>query len=193
MTSRSEYRLVLRQDNADQRLTEKGFALGLIGADRLEKLHKKQEQIKAERKRVEKTVIVPGDAINEMLVSRETSPLSTGIKLAELIRRPQLDYDALAPFDTGRPDLPYEVFEQVETDLKYEGYIKRQYSQIAEMQRLEVKLIPEDIDYGKIINLRLEAREKLSLIRPRSIGQASRISGVSPADISVLLIYLSKG
>ena len=193
MTSRSEYRLVLRQDNADLRLTETGYALGLIPQARYDRLLEKREQIRLERARVEKTVIAPGDAVNAMLVSRETSPLSTGVRLAELIRRPQLNYDALAPFDPGRPDLPYEVFEQVETDLKYEGYIKRQQAQIAEMQRLEKRLLPADLDYSKIVNLRLEAIEKLNRIRPRSIGQASRISGVSPADISVLLIYLSKG
>ena len=193
MTSRSEYRLVLRQDNADQRLTAYGYRLGLIPEARYEALQTKLAQIEAERARVEKTVIAPGEAINAMLVSRETSPLTTGVKLAELLRRPQLSYEALARFDPTRPALPETVFEQVETDLKYEGYIKRQQAQIAEMQRLEQRLLPADIDYHKIVNLRLEAIEKLSAIRPRSIGQASRISGVSPADISVLLIHLAKG
>ena len=127
-----------------------------------------------------------------MLVSRETSPLTTGAKLADLIRRPQLNYELLKPFDTNRPALPDEIFEQVEIDLKYEGYIQRQYAQIAEMRRLEVKKLPEDINYDEIINLRLEAREKLKRIRPENIGQASRISGVSPADISVLLIFLNR-
>ena len=192
MTSRSEYRLVLRQDNADLRLSDLGYEIGLLPKARHDALEEKRRLIEAERRRVEKTVMVPGDAINAMLVSRETSPLTTGIKLAELIRRPQLDYDALAPFDVDRPDLPYEIFEQVEIDLKYEGYIKRQYAQIAETKRLEVRLLPEDIDYNDVANLRLEAREKLSRIRPHNIGQAGRISGVSPADISVLLIYLSK-
>ncbi len=192
MTSRSEYRLVLRQDNADLRLSDLGYEIGLLPKARHDALEEKRRLIEAERKRVEKTVMVPGDAINAMLVSRETSPLTTGIKLAELIRRPQLDYDALAPFDVDRPDLPYEIFEQVEIELKYEGYIKRQYAQIAETKRLEVRLLPEDIDYNDVPNLRLEAREKLSRIRPHNIGQAGRISGVSPADISVLLIYLSK-
>ena len=192
MTSRSEYRLVLRQDNADIRLTERGHRLGLISDARLQKLHAKLDAIAAERRRVEHTVLAPGEALNAMLVSRETSPLSTGAKLAELIRRPQLDYAALAPFDADRPDLPYEVFEQVEIDLKYEGYIKRQTAQIAEMERLERRLLPESLDYDAVGNLRLEAREKLKRVRPRSIGQASRISGVSPADISVLLIYLNK-
>ncbi len=193
MTSRSEYRLILRQDNADIRLMEKGYKLGLVSEERYNKLLKKLELIEIERNRTESTVISPGEEINALLVSRETSPLSTGCKLADLIRRPQLNYEVLTPFDKNRPEeLPYEVFEQVEIDLKYEGYIKRQLAQVNEMHRLEVKLIPEDIDYKDVINLRTEAIEKLSKIRPRSIGQASRISGVSPADISVLLIYLAK-
>ncbi len=192
MTSRSEYRLVLRQDNADIRLMKYGRELGLVSEEKYNKLLEKLELMRIERERTEKTVIAPNSEINEMLVSRETSPLSTGCKLADLIRRPQLNYAVLTPFDKNRPELPYEVFEQVEIDLKYEGYIKRQYAQIAEMQRLEVKLIPEDINYRDVINLRLEAMEKLERIRPLNIGQASRISGVSPADISVLLIYLSK-
>ena len=192
MTSRSEYRLVLRQDNADIRLMKYGRDLGLVSEEKYNKLLEKLELMKIERERTEKTVIAPNPEINEMLVSRETSALSTGCKLADLIRRPQLNYEVLTPFDKNRPDLPSEVFEQVEIDLKYEGYIKRQYAQIAEMQRLEVKLIPEDINYRDVVNLRLEAMEKLEKIRPLNIGQASRISGVSPADISVLLIYLSK-
>lgn len=192
MTSRSEYRLILRQDNADIRLMKTGFELGLVSEEKYNRLLKKLELIEIERNRVENTVIAPRDDINELLVSRETSPLTTGCKLADLIRRPQLNYDVLTPFDKERPDLAYEVFEQVEIALKYEGYIKRQLSQVNEMRRLEIKLIPEDIDYNKVINLRTEAIEKLSKIRPRSIGQASRISGVSPADISVLLIYLAK-
>ena len=192
MTSRSEYRLVLRQDNADIRLMKYGRELGLVSEEKYNKLLEKLELMRIERERTEKTVIAPNTEINEMLVSRETSALSTGCKLADLIRRPQLNYAVLTPFDKNRPELPYEVFEQVEIDLKYEGYIKRQYAQIAEMQRLEVKLIPEDINYRDVINLRLEAMEKLEKVRPLNIGQASRISGVSPADISVLLIYLSK-
>ena len=192
MTSRSEYRLILRQDNADIRLMQKGYELGLVSEEKYNRLLHKLELIKEERERTEHVVIAPGEAINKLLVSRETSPLFTGCKLADLIRRPQLNYEMLAEFDTTRPDLPYEVTEQVEIDLKYEGYIKRQLSQVNEMHRLEIKLIPEDIDYKDVINLRTEAIEKLSKIRPRSIGQASRISGVSPADISVLLIYLAK-
>ena len=192
MTSRSEYRLVLRQDNADLRLTERGYRLGLISEARYQKLLEKTALIAKERRRVEKTVLAPGEALNALLVSRETSPLTTGVKLAELIRRPQLNYEALTPFDAARPDLPEEIFEQVEIDLKYEGYIKRQQAQIADMHRLEVRTLPEDIDYDDVVNLRLEAREKLKRVRPENIGQASRISGVSPADISVLLIYLSR-
>lgn len=192
MTSRSEYRLILRQDNADIRLMKTGYELGLVSEERYNKLLKKLELIEEERKRTESVVISPSESINKLLVSRETSPLTTGVKLADLIRRPQLNYDVLTEFDKTRPDLPYEIFEQVEINLKYEGYIKRQYTQVNEMHRLEVKLIPEETDYNDIINLRTEAKEKLSKIRPRSVGQASRISGVSPADISVLLIYLAK-
>ncbi|MBO5396917.1 MAG: tRNA uridine-5-carboxymethylaminomethyl(34) synthesis enzyme MnmG [Clostridia bacterium] len=192
MTSRSEYRLILRQDNADIRLLKRGYDLGLVPQKKYDSFLHKLELIDIERKRTESTVIAPSEAINKMLVSRETSALTTGCKLADLIRRPQLNYEALTEFDKNRPELPYEVFEQVEIDLKYEGYIKRQLSQVHEMRRLEEKLIPEDIDYKDVINLRTEAIEKLSKIRPRSIGQASRISGVSPADISVLLIYLAK-
>ena len=192
MTSRSEYRLVLRQDNADLRLTETGYKLGLISEARYKALLKKIELIANERKRVENTIIAPSQALNETLVSRETSAIQSGARLSDLIRRPQLNYAVLAPFDTTRPDLPYEIFEQVEIDLKYEGYIKRQFADIREQQRLEGKLIPENIDYSKIINLRTEAAEKLQKIRPHSIGQAARISGVSPADISVLMIYLAK-
>lgn len=192
MTSRSEYRLLLRQDNADRRLTPTGYEIGLISEERYRKFLHKLDLIKAEKERVEKTVISPSEDLNRVLVSRETSPLTTGARLTDLIRRPQLNYDVLSPFDKERPDLPYEIFEQVEIDIKYEGYINRQLAQVAEMHRLEVKLLPEDIDYTRIIGLRLEAIEKLSAIKPLNIGQASRISGVSPADISVLLIYLEK-
>lgn len=190
MTSRSEYRLVLRQDNADIRLMKRGYEIGLVSQEKYDRLLRKLELIKTERERTEHTYFGPSEELNRMLVSRETSALTSGCSLADLIRRPQLNYEALTGFDKERPNLPYEVFEQVEIDLKYEGYIERQYAQIAEMHRLEQKLIPEDIDYHKIVNLRLEAIEKLSRIRPSNIGQASRISGVSPADISVLLIYL---
>ncbi len=192
MTSRSEYRLLLRQDNADIRLTDYGYEIGLISEERYKKFKNKLELIKQERERVESITIPPSEAINEVLVSRETAPMKTGIRLAELIKRPQLDYECLIPFDKTRPDLPQDVFEQVEIDLKYEGYIKRQQAKVDEMRRLEVKKIPADLDYDDVYSLRLEAREKLKKVRPESVGQASRISGVSPSDISVLLIHLSK-
>lgn len=190
MTSRSEYRLVLRQDNADRRLTELGHKIGLIDDERYATFCEKLRLIDEERTRVENITVSPSEALNELLVSRETSPVTTGVRLVELLKRPQLDYDALAPFDTARPDLPREVFEQVGLDIKYEGYIRHQQMQINEMRRLEERKLPEDIDYSLVTGLRLEAREKLSKIRPESVGQASRISGVSPADITVLLIYL---
>ena len=192
MTSRSEYRLLLRQDNADIRLMKYGYEIGLVSQERYDRFLEKLELIKKEKERVENTTLPPSEEINEMLVSRETAPMKTGIKLSELIKRPQLDYECLAPFDKARPDLPRQVFEQVEIDLKYEGYIKRQQAKVDEMRRLEVKKIPADIDYDDVYSLRLEAREKLKKVRPESVGQASRISGVSPSDISVLLIYLSK-
>ncbi|MDY6058973.1 MAG: tRNA uridine-5-carboxymethylaminomethyl(34) synthesis enzyme MnmG [Candidatus Fimenecus sp.] len=192
MTSRSEYRLLLRQDNADIRLTPYGHEIGLISDERYQKFLNKMQLIKDEMKRAAQTTIHVSEDLQKLLVSRETAPMNKGMKLIELIKRPQISYDDLAPFDTERPDLPPEIFEQVEVELKYEGYIKRQQAQINEMRRLEVKLLPKDIDYNAIDGLRLEAREKLSKIRPHSVGQASRISGVSPSDISVLLIYLAK-
>ncbi len=192
MTSRSEYRLLLRQDNADIRLTPYGHEIGLISDERYQKFLNKMQLIKDEMKRAAQTTIHVSENLQKLLVSRETAPMNKGMKLIELIKRPQISYDDLAPFDTERPDLPPEIFEQVEIELKYEGYIKRQQAQINEMRRLEVKLLPKDIDYNAIDGLRLEAREKLSKIRPHSVGQASRISGVSPSDISVLLIYLAK-
>ncbi|MCL2513713.1 MAG: tRNA uridine-5-carboxymethylaminomethyl(34) synthesis enzyme MnmG [Oscillospiraceae bacterium] len=192
MTSRSEYRLILRQDNADLRLSEKGFEAGLINDEKHEKLKNKQKKINEEKKRAERVTISPSKELNDMFVSRETSPISKGAALSELLKRPQLNYKVLAPFDSTRPDLPDEIFEQAETEIKYEGYIKRQKAQIAEMKRLENRVLPDNIDYNKIINLRIEAREKLSKIKPLSLGQAARISGVNPADISVLMIYLEK-
>lgn len=192
MTSRSEYRLLLRQDNADIRLTPYGHEIGLISDERYQKFLNKMQLIKDEMKRAAQTTIHVSEDLQKLLVSRETAPMNKGMKLIELLKRPQISYDDLAPFDTERPDLPPEIFEQVEIELKYEGYIKRQQAQINEMRRLEVKLLPKDIDYNAIDGLRLEAREKLSKIRPHSVGQASRISGVSPSDISVLLIYLAK-
>ncbi|MBQ8028229.1 MAG: tRNA uridine-5-carboxymethylaminomethyl(34) synthesis enzyme MnmG [Clostridia bacterium] len=192
MTSRSEYRLILRQDNADIRLTELGYEIGLVGEEKYQRLLKKLELIKNERLRVESVGIGQSKELDEMLVSRETSPLKSGCKLADLLRRPQVRYEDLTEFDTERPDLPFEVFEQVEIEIKYEGYIKRQLAQAKEMRRLEGKLLSESLDYTQITGLRTEAQEKLNKIRPKNVGQASRISGVSPADISVLLIYLKK-
>lgn len=191
MTSRSEYRLVLRQDNADERLTPLGRELGLISDRRWEKFQKKQEQKKTEMKRAMETVFSPGEALNGILVSRGTSPVTTGVRLCDLLRRPQITYDDLSPIDTGRPELPRAVLESVEIELKYEGYIRRQTADIQEMRRLEKKKLPPDIDYREISGLRLEAIEKLTKVKPESIGQAGRISGVSPADISVLLIWLT--
>lgn len=192
MTSRSEYRLVLRQDNADERLTPIGRKIGLINDKRWEEFLSKEKQKKNEIERVKKVVIPPSDEVNDILVSRETSPLTTGIRMIELLKRPQISYSDLKDIDVTRPNIDPIIFEQVEIEIKYEGYIKRQKSQIDDMRRLEVKKLPKDIDYNKIVGLRLEAIEKLSSIRPINIGQASRISGVSPADISVLLIYLAQ-
>ncbi|MGN0498164.1 MAG: tRNA uridine-5-carboxymethylaminomethyl(34) synthesis enzyme MnmG [Acutalibacteraceae bacterium] len=192
MTSRSEYRLILRQDNADTRLTSLGRKIGLISDSRWESFNKKQEEKKEEYKRLKKTVIAPSDELNEILVSRETSPVTTGIRLIDLIKRPQLGYDALKSIDNTRPDLDPNIFEQVEIEVKYEGYIKRQEAQIEQMRRLENKALPKNTDYSSISGLRLEAQEKLNKIKPHNIGQASRISGVSPADISVLVIWLSQ-
>lgn len=192
MTGRSEYRLILRQDNADERLTPIGYKLGLISDERYSRFTLKQEQIKAERKRVAETVIAPSKELSEILVSRETSDVTTGIRLIDLLKRPELSYEALAPIDKDRPDLDRAVFEHVEISVKYEGYIKKQLAAVENMRKLETKRLPDDIDYMNVTGLRLEAQEKLSKIRPLNIGQASRISGVSPADISVLMIYLMK-
>ena len=191
MTSRSEYRLVLRQDNADERLTPLGRELGLISDRRWEKFQRKQEQKQAELKRVQKTTLPPSQELNDILVSRGTSPLTTGAKLADLLKRPQITYKDLAPVDKDRPPYSTAVFEAVEIELKYEGYIKRQRADIEEARRLERKRLPQDVDYSAIQGLRLEAGEKLNKVKPENIGQAGRISGVSPADISVLLIWLA--
>ncbi len=190
MTSRSEYRLLLRQDNADQRLTPIGHEIGLISEERWKHYLHKQELIEQERKRIEKITFGPSKELNEMLESRGTAPMETGAHASDLIRRPQVSYKDLEPFDTERPQLPDEVTEQVEIQIKYEGYIQKQLIQVEQMRRLETRKIPEDINYEEVRGLRLEAIEKLQRIRPHSIGQASRISGVSPADISVLLIYM---
>ena len=191
MTSRSEYRLILRQDNADERLTPIGRKIGLISDERWERFTIKQEQKKQELKRLKNTVISPTDEVNKILVSRETSEISTGVRLIDLLKRPQLNYECLTSVDTTRPQLNPNIFEQVEIEVKYEGYIKRQSEQIAKMRKLEEKKLPS-IDFNEITGLRLEAIEKLNKIKPENIGQASRISGVSPSDISVLLIWLAQ-
>ena len=191
MTSRSEYRLLLRQDNADLRLTEIGHKVGLIDDKRYEKFLLKKAQIEKEIKRMESVVIAPTEEVNTLLESLGSTKISTGIKLAELLRRPEITYAVLAPIDKTRTDLPRAVRETAEIQVKYAGYIKREISEVERHKKLEDKRIPSDIDYKSILGLRLEAAEKLDKIRPTSIGMASRISGVNPADVSVLLIYLS--
>lgn len=192
MTSRSEYRLLLRQDNADERLMPIGRELGLIDDNAWQSFCDRVALKEKEIERLRTTTLPPSDEINEMLVSRGTAPLNTGCKLDDLLRRPQLDYECLAPFDKERPALPESVAEKVEIEIKYDGYIRRQQSQVDEMLRLEKQRIPENIDYDEVYGLRLEAKEKLNRVRPTNIGQASRISGVSPADVSVLIIHLEK-
>ena len=192
MTSRSEYRLLLRQDNADERLMPTGRELGLIDDKTYSEFLLRKEQKEKEIERLKNSFLAPNEELNRLLEENGTAPISTGTRLSDLVKRPQISYDMLAPFDKERPDLPFSVREKVETEIKYEGYISRQQAQVNEMLRLEGKAIPDDIDYSSVYGLRLEAVEKLNKIRPANIGQASRISGVSPADISVLLIYLTK-
>ncbi len=192
MTSRSEYRLYLRQDNADLRLTEMGYETGLVPEEKYKRMLKKKELSEGELSRLEKTIVPPGDEINRFLEERGTSPLVTGASVADLIRRPQLDYLSLAPFDKTREEIAPDIWETVEISLKYDGYIKRMMSQIEQFKKLEEKKLSDDIDYMSLSGLRTEARQKLSAIRPKSVGQASRISGVSPADITALLLYLKQ-
>ncbi len=191
MTSRSEYRLILRQDNADTRLTPTGRKIGLINDERWERFTKKQEKLKNELERISRTTISPTDELNAILRANNTTEITTGVKLIDLLKRPELSYEALREIDTTRPDLEPNILEQAEIEVKYEGYIKRQLIIIEQVRKLEKKLLPKDTDYSLIEGLRLEAREKLNKVRPENIGQASRISGVSPADISVLVIYLA--
>lgn len=191
MTSRAEYRLLLRQDNADLRLTDIGYEIGLIDEERYAGFIQKRDAIQAEIQRLETVVVGANKQIQEFLKQAESTPLKTAATLAELIRRPELSYEKIAPIDKGRKSLPADVVEQININLKYEGYIKRQQQQVEHFKKLEKRQIPTDINYDDIGNLRKEARQKLKDIRPASVGQASRISGVSPADISVLLIYLS--
>lgn len=190
MTSRSEYRLVLRQDNADARLTPLGYEIGLISEARYQDFLEKQRLIETELRRIRKCSIALTPALQTMLEAKGTAPLKSGCKMLELLKRPQISYDDLAPFDETRPSLPPAVTEQVEISVKYEGYIKKQEAQIKEMRRIESKKIPDDLDYSALKGLRLEAVEKLSKIRPQNLGQASRISGVNPADITALNIIL---
>ncbi len=192
MTSRSEYRLVLRQDNAEERLLPTGYRLGLVSEERYQNFLARKAMKEAEMERAENTVLPPSAELNAILEQAETAPVRSGVRLAELLRRPQLNYALLTDVDVTRPDLPREVLEQAEVELKYAGYIKRQQAQIDEQTRLEHRRLPENADYKSITGLRLEAVEKLSKVRPLSIGQAARISGVTPADVSVLLIWLEK-
>ena len=192
MTSRAEYRLLLRQDNADLRLTKKGYEIGLISEERYQKLLRKEELIQKEIERVEHINLGTSEAVQNLLKQHESTPLTSGTTMAELIRRPELNYEVLAPVDPNRPELDYDVVVQVNINIKYDGYIKRQQRQVEQFKKLESKLIPEDINYDEIQSLRIEAKQKLNEMRPSSIGQASRISGVSPADVSVLLVYLER-
>ena len=192
MTSRSEYRLILRQDNADQRLMPIGHRIGLVSQERIDRLNEKIKLTEMEIKRVSSTTLAPSEKLNNYLESKGTAALKTGCKIADLIRRPQLNYNDIAQFDPDRPELSADVCEQVDLQIKYKGYIDKQLEQIAQMQKLEEKLLPKDTDYSQVYGLRLEAAEKLNKVQPISIGQASRISGVSPADISMLVVWLQK-
>ena len=190
MTSRSEYRLLLRQDNADARLCHIGHALGLVSDERLAAVEAKYRAVEKEIRRLERVGIPGSEALNALLAEKGTAAVDSGCRLLDLLRRPQLTYDDLTPFDKGRPDLPADVREQVEISVKYEGYIQRQQRQVAEFEKLERRKLPPDMDYAHIQGLRLEAREKLSALRPLNVGQAGRISGVSPADVAALMIWL---
>ena len=192
MTSRAEYRLLLRQDNADQRLTPLGYELGLISQQRYDALLEKQKQIEEEIKRVSGIVIAPSEKVQKFLQQYESTPIHTGVRLSEFIKRPELDYEKLSVLDKNRPALSAAVKEQVNIQIKYEGYIKQQMKQVEQFQKMEKKLLPENLDYTTIKGLRIEAQQKLNAIRPVSLGHASRITGVSPADISVLLIYMEQ-
>ena len=192
MTSRSEYRLLHRQDNADQRLTHIGAKIGLVSQERLAQVEEKYALVQREIARLEGCGVPGSPALNEMLTARGTAPVANSARLADLVRRPQVSYADIAPFDENRPQLPASVTEEVEIQLKYAGYLARQEKQVEEFKKEEARLLPADIDYHTIAGLRLEAQEKLQQIRPMSIGQAGRISGVSPADIAVLLIWLEQ-
>jgi NAD/FAD-utilizing enzyme apparently involved in cell division len=189
MTSRSEYRLLHRQDNADIRLCGIGRKIGLVSEKQYNEVIEKYAEVEREIDRLEHTHVGPTDSLNALLIDRGTAPVTNGVSLADLVRRPQISYLDIARFDTNRPDLSRSIVNEVEINLKYEGYIKRQLKQVSEFSKLENRSIPSDIDYDDVIGLRLEAREKLKKMRPENFGRAGRISGVSPADISVLMIY----
>ena len=192
MTSRAEYRLLLRQDNADLRLTRHGYEVGLIPQERYDYVVKKEQLIEEEVQRVENVHLGASAPVQKLMAEYNSQPLNTGTSLAELIRRPELNYDVLAPIDPERPELTEDVREQVNINIKYDGYIKRQIKQVKQFKKLESKKLPPNFDYNQISGLRMEAQQKLNLYQPISIGQASRISGVSPADISVILVYLEQ-
>ena len=192
MTSRAEYRLLLRQDNADLRLTRHGYEVGLIPQERYDYVVKKEQLIKQEVQRVENVHLGASGPVQKLMAQYNSQPLNTGTTLAELIRRPELNYDILAPVDPERPHLTPDVCEQININIKYDGYIKRQIKQVKQFKKLESKKLPPNFDYTQISGLRMEAQQKLNLYQPISIGQASRISGVSPADISVILVYLEQ-
>mgnify|MGYP001046992872 CR=1 FL=1 len=192
MTSRSEYRLLPRQDNADLRLTRRGYDIGLVGPERLGAVEEKYATVDAEIKRLTHAGVSPSPALSAFLAERGTGDAGDGCSLIALLRRPQVHYGELAPFDPGRPALPPDVREQVEISVKYEGYIRRQQKQVEDFRKMESHKLPPDLDYSAIQGLRLEAREKLNAVRPLDLGQASRISGVSPADMAVLMIYLER-
>lgn len=191
MTSRSEYRLLLRQDNANERLIPVGHKFGLVSDERYQKFIERKETLEKETERIKKATVYPSDELNNMLESKGTSPITQGVKFIELLKRPQIDYRDLVKFDTNAPELPHDIIDKLEINIKYEGYIKTQTEKIEQMKRLEEKKLPTDIDYKTISGLRLEAQEKLNKYKPLNIGQAGRISGVNPADVSVLLIWLS--
>ena len=192
MTSRAEYRLLLRQDNADLRLRKYGYQVGLISQEQMDYVNFKEEAIRKEIERVSGVNVSPSAEINDFLEGKNSTILETGAKLIELIRRPELSYQELAFVDRGRPELSEDIIEQVNIEIKYDGYIKRQKKQVLQFAKMEKKVIPDDIDYDDVKSLRIEARQKLKEVRPSSIGQASRVAGVSPADVNVLLVYLKQ-
>ena len=192
MTSRAEYRLLLRQDNADERLTPIGYEVGLIPQERYERFLEKQRLIAEEKERINTTPISPTEKVQSFLEANRSTPLKSGVKLADLLKRPELSYEVLGEIDENRPELDSDVWEQAAIQIKYEGYIRQQLNQVEQFKKLEKRLLPENMDYSLVKGLRLEAIQKLNDIKPRSIGHASRIAGVSPADISVLLIYLEQ-